>query len=142
MPSADDRFPHFFELCPKTLGDGLATYGETIALLGPTADVREPEKVERFRLPLPPLGTVCFRKSSELDESSLLPMDFQSVLIESFLHFSQESFCLSPVLKPHNEVVGVANDDDFTDRFILPPLGYPLVKNIMQVNIAEQGRYD
>ena len=104
MPSADDRFPHFFELCPKTLGDGLATYGETIALLGPTADVREPEKVERFRLSLPPLGTVCFRKSSELDESSLLPMDFQSVLIESFLHFSQESFCLSPVLKPHNEV--------------------------------------
>ena len=114
MPAADDLFSHFFELCPETLGDCLATDGETIALPGPAADVREPEKVKRFRLPLSPFGTVCFRKSSEFDQSGLFPVDFQSELGKSFPHFFKESFRLAPILKPHDEIIGVANDDHFT----------------------------
>src|SRR3990172_3331349 len=142
MSSADNLYPYCFELCPKTLGDCPATYGESIAFQSPAAYVREPEKVERFRLPFFPFRSVRFREPSELDESGFLVVNFQTVFGESFLHFFQKAFRLTLVLEPHNEVVGIAYDDYLTACFALSPSLYPLVKDVMQVDVAEQGRYD
>jgi hypothetical protein len=108
MSAMDELFSHFLELCPKTFGDCPAVYSETIVLPGSATDMREPEKVKRFGLPFSPIGAVCFREPSKLDEPGLFAVDFKSEGGESFLHFFKETFSLVPVLKPM-EIVGIAN---------------------------------
>ncbi len=121
MSAMDELFSHFLELCPKTFGDCLAVYSETIVLPGPATDMREPEKVKRFYLPFSPRGAVRFREPSELDEPGLFAVDFKPEGGETFLHFFKKTFSLISVLKPHDEIVGVPNDDYFTVCFVLSP---------------------
>src|SRR5215472_2303108 len=65
---------HLFQLSEKSLPDGFAQHEELSILPGFSADVREPQEVERLRLALPLLFSVSDRKPPELNQASLFRM--------------------------------------------------------------------
>jgi hypothetical protein len=87
----------------------------------PAANVRQPEKVEGFRLclpvPLPPLGRI----SAELDEARLVWMQFQFELPQSIAKVFLEPLSVLPVFESHHGIVGEACDDHVAARVLLTP---------------------
>jgi hypothetical protein len=52
-------------------------------------------------------------------------VEFQSELGEAFPQFRQASLRVVLVLKAHDEIVGVADDDYFAARLPIPPSFHP-----------------
>ncbi len=69
-----------------------------------TADMREPQEVERFRLPESTLPAVAGRKAAELDEASLVLVQLERELCESLAKIAPEALGLSPMLEPNHDV--------------------------------------
>jgi len=66
-------------------------------------------------------------------------VQFQAELQESLLQLRQEPFRVKPMLEANNEVVAVTHDDDVAMRPLLPPLLYPQIEDIMEVDVGQQG---
>ena len=98
-----------------------ATPDHKVALRVPTTVVGEPEDRESLRLPLAALLSIGRCEAPELDQSRLLRMDLQTKLCQPFLKVAQESLRVRLVLKPGDEIVSVADDDDVATRDFLPP---------------------
>jgi hypothetical protein len=71
------------QLCPHPLRDRGA-FEEEAPVPGGGTDVREPEKVERFRPPQPTLCPSLGRIAAELEESRLVGVQFQTERGKSF----------------------------------------------------------
>ena len=89
------------------------------------ADMRETEKVERFRLALAPGCPVADGEPPELDQPGLLRVQLQPELREPLPQVGQEPLCVPAMLEPHDEIVGVAHDDHITACLsVSPPVAH------------------
>jgi hypothetical protein len=99
--------------------------------------VREAEEVEALGLapsvPLPVLGRI----TAEFEEAGLCGVQLQSELREALREVGPEppGFCL--VLKAHDAIVGIADDDHIA--FCLPPPRLsPEVQHVVEIDVGEQ----
>jgi len=97
--------------------------------------VREPEKVERLRVTLPPISTVGCGESTKLDQPGLVRVQRQSEFRKPFLQVMQKPLRRLLALESHYAVVGIANDDDITPGLLLAPVVRPQIEHVMQVDI-------
>jgi hypothetical protein len=102
MPIPVQCFPDLFDFGPEPLGDGFPVDCET-AVSPLSADVREAEKVEGFRLPFPTLLPVRYGKPSEFNQAGFPVMHCQSELGQPFFQFLLKAFRVPSVLKAHDE---------------------------------------
>jgi hypothetical protein len=100
--------------------------GEVPATVVPAA-MREPQKRETFRLPLPSRLPVSPRQPAKLDQPRFLRMKLQPELRQPLLKLSQKALCLGPVLEPpppdrrHNELR--SHRRPLSSSAIRPPTG-------------------
>jgi hypothetical protein len=66
------------------------------------AIMREPQEVERLRLPFSPPLSVSLGVSAELEQSRLVCIQFQSEFRQAFPKLFLESLSVLPVLEPHD----------------------------------------
>ena len=85
----------------------------------------EPQKRKRLRFALSPLLPAIGRISAKFNQPGFLIVDFQTKLPKPLLECCQKLFGLCLMLEPHNEIVGVAHDDNVTMRDLLPPSLHP-----------------
>src|ERR1039457_901936 len=130
----------FFQLGRHALPDGLSLDHEEARLLARPTDVSETQKVEGLRFSLatflPALGGV----TPKLNQARFLWMQLQSEFPQPFPQLHQEPLGFFLVLESQHSVVRVADDNHTARRFLPPPLVYPEVEYIMQVEIGQKRR--
>lgn len=85
--------------------------------------MREAKEVEGFRLPLASFLAVGDGKTTELNESGFVLMQFQSELGHPFNQLDLEHPRIGQMLESHNEVIGITHNVDFaTCLVVLPPV--------------------
>jgi hypothetical protein len=136
VASLVQRLAYRFERRPHSFLRGQPVEQEFPRLRLP-ADMRESEKVEGLRLPLPSFTTVRRGQAAEAHQPCLLGMHFQSKALQALLELSPEPDCVGLMLETQHEVVGVAHDDDLAAR-TLSPLLYPEVEHVMEVYIRKK----
>jgi hypothetical protein len=109
-----------------------------VPLPGPSANVREAQEVERLRLAFATLPPILFRKAAKFDDACLIGMQLKAKLRESIAQLRQELLCFIPMLESSHEVIGKANEDDFSARMPLSPLSDPEVECVMKIDIRQQ----
>jgi len=114
----------------------LAPYDEA-PLLASTV-VSEPQEVEGLRFSLSTLSPVRFSQTPALDQSRFVWMHFQSEFRQPLPELAQKPLRVFAVLETCNQIVGVASDNHFALRPLLPPDLYPLIKDVMQVDVRQQ----
>ena len=67
-------------------------------------------------------------------------MQLQSELPQAFPPFLEEPLGIGTVLKPQNTIVSITDHADFPGGPMLPPVLYPKIENVMQINVREQRR--
>jgi len=127
------------QLGPHPLRAGLALQPEAP---GPRlrAVVREAEEVERLGLADAPRRPVSGRVAPELDEARLVGVQLQVELRQPLAKLSEEPLRVNLMLEPGDKVIGEAHDDNVTVGVPTPPLPGPPVKDVVQVDVGEQGR--
>src|SRR6516165_7413688 len=90
VPTPLELLLDLLQLPPQALGDRPALHGEVPLPVLP-ADMREAQKVERFRLPCSSLFPVLLGIPPELDPSRLVRMQFQSKLPQPFSEVFQKA---------------------------------------------------
>lgn len=120
------------------LGTGLSRDFEP-ALLGLAASTREAQEVKGLRLARSSAVDVASGVAPELDPPRLVWMQPQAKGFELLGYAWLERLCVANVLKACKPVVGVSNDDDLPHGMALPPLPYPRVKCIVQVDVGKKG---
>src|SRR5713226_8221060 len=108
-------------------------------MIRPT-DVGETQKFEGLRLPFPTLPPAFRGIAPKLDPTRFIRVPFQSELPPALPPLPQETLGVVPVLKSHDEVVGVPHDDYITARLLLSPPLHPDVEDIMQIEIGQDRR--
>ncbi len=78
------------------------------------------------------------RKTPELNESGFVGVKIQAELCEPFPKVCLELFGLPAMLKPHDEVVCVSDDDDVAFGMPLSPLLRPKIEDIVQVHVRQK----
>src|SRR5262245_7670715 len=135
VPAPSESLLHLPELGPKPLTHGLPYKRKTPFPRLP-ANVSEAEEVERLGLaPSVPPATLS-RVTAELDQAGLFGMQFQSEPRKTIAQFSPEPPGFPFVLKAHDDVVGIANDDHVAVR-MPPPRTGPEVEDIVQVHVRK-----
>src|SRR5712692_3951906 len=102
-------------------------------------DVSETEKVEGFRTSLPTQSPSLGGIAPEFNQARFLWVEFQTELRHALLQFQQQPRSVFSMLKPQHGVVSIADDNHVARCFRPPPLVYPEVEDVMQVEIG-QGR--
>ncbi len=130
---------HFDVLQPRphALTDGLALDGKE-PLPGFPADVREPQKVERFRLTFPSMFPALFGVPPELDPARLVRMEFQAKLPQSFPEILQKAIRFRLVLETYDVIVRIPHDDDVSLCALLAPRIRPKIEDMVQIDIGQQ----
>jgi len=103
---------HRIQLCLQTLANRLPPHGETSVAPLLSADMREAEEVERFRLPESALPPVAGRVGAEFQQPRFLGMQFQVKLPKPFGEFCPESFGIRLDLESQHDVIRIPDDDD------------------------------
>lgn len=86
------------------------------------AGMRESQERERFWFSFSPPITVECRKTTELDQSGLFGMQFQTEFRQPLTQFTAEPDCIEPVLETDDEIIRVANDRHIAVSGLQPPL--------------------
>src|SRR6202051_3052150 len=86
------------QLCPHTLADRHALHDKTSVPVF-SADVREAQEVECFRLVFPSPRPIFFGVPPELNQTRFVRVEFQPELRQSFLKVLQETLRFSSVLE-------------------------------------------
>ena len=87
--------------------------------------MREAQEVERLGFPFTPPLPVILGEPPKLEQPGLVRVQLQPKLPQSLPQLLQECFRFGPMLKPHDEVVGVANQDHVAPRLLLSPSLHP-----------------
>jgi len=130
---------NLLQLRPHPLGDRDPLHPELPALRR-RADMREPEKVERFRLALAPGCPVAGGEPPELDQPGLVRVQFEPELREPLAQPGHKPLSVTTMLEPDDEVIRPAHHDHITARLPVPPPAGPQVQDVMQVHVSEQRR--
>ena len=109
-----------------------------VALPRVPAAMREPEEVEGLRFTLSRAASVLARKAPELDQPRLLGMQLQPELAQPFGHRTLEALGIVSVLEPGNPIVGIPHRDHVASGVSSPPLLYPQVERVVQVDVGQQ----
>jgi hypothetical protein len=127
---------HLVQLRPEALAHGVTSKQETAA---PRlrADMREAEEVERIRQPKTTACSVRGGVPPELCQPRLFWVQFQRELHEAFAKLGMEPFGVSLMLESDQEIVSKTHDDDVTARLPRPPLLYPQVEDVVQVQVRQ-----
>ena len=126
-----------FELCLPSLAHRLPQHHE-FPLSRPRTRVREAEEIKRLGLPVAARSSISVRIPTEFDQARLVGMQRQTETRQSLAQISQKLLGLRAMLKPHDEVVGEAHDDDVAARPRLPPSLGPQVIHIVEVDIRQE----
>jgi hypothetical protein len=123
-----------------SLGHGPPRHLE-LSVLASSTDVRQSQKIERFGWSLPSIFPTLFGKPAELNQPRFLRMQFQPKSSQPLRQCCTETFRIFPELKRKNHIIGIADNEHLTSRF-LSPLVRPEIQRIVQVDVRQQGRND
>jgi hypothetical protein len=101
--------------------------------------MREAEEVERLGLADASGRSGPGGMPTELDEPGLVGMQLQVELHQPLAKVSEEPLRINLMLEPGDKVIGEAHDDNVTVCVPTPPLPGPPVKDIVEVDVGEQG---
>ena len=87
--------------------------------------MRKPKEIKSLRLTLSSLLPIRSCKAPKLDQPSLVGVQTETEFTHALCELPEKPFCLLPMLKPHDEIIRVANDDHVTPGVSLAPLLYP-----------------
>ena len=118
------------QLRPHPLPHRPAPNHKAPALPVDLANMREPQKIEGFRLAFPTTSPVRYRPASELDQPRLRPMQLQPELRQPFPEFLQKSFGLGSALESQHEIIRVPHENYPAVRRLLPPGSHPQIENV------------
>jgi hypothetical protein len=137
VPTLPELLLNFLQLPPQTLGDRLPLHGKLPSPVLP-ADMREAQKVERFRLAFSSTFPVQLGKRPELDPARFVGMQFQSKLPQPFPEILQKAVGFRLRLESEDRIIGITHDDHVSPCVLLTPRLHPEVKDVMQIDIREQ----
>jgi len=103
------------------------------------ADRGEAQEVEGLGFSLSPASAVAIGKGAELDETGLVWMQFQGETGQTLAQRSEEGLRFGLALESHDEVVGIPHDDHIALGLALAPLLDPEVKDVVEVDIGQEG---
>jgi hypothetical protein len=106
----------------------------------PTADMGEAQEVERLRLAKPCPLPLLRRSAAELDQTGLVRMQGQRKLRQPIPQFCLKPLGIGLVFKPGDDVIGIAHQDDVPLGMVASPPLSPEIKDVMQVDVRQQGR--
>src|SRR5215831_19237170 len=139
VPAPLELLLDLLQLRPQAPGHRPALYGKVPLPVLP-ADMREAQKVERFRLPFSSSFPVPFGVPPELDPARLVRMQFQSKLPQPFPKILQKTVGFGLDLECRDGVIGITHDDHVSLGVFRTPRLHPEVKDIMQIDVSQQGR--
>ena len=126
-----ERRLQFLQPCPHPIGTCAPLQLKATAT-GPDADEDKTQELEglRFALPTPPPPPppLC-RIAAELQQTGLLPVQFEPESLEPLAHVLPEAPGIAFMLETGNEIVGVAHEDHLAPGFALPPLPGPEIED-------------
>lgn len=109
-----------------------------LALSGLPAAMREAQEVEGLRFALSPAASVLPGEAPELDQPRLLGVQLQPELAQPFGHRALEALGVVTELEPGNPIVGIPHRDHIAPGVAPPPLLYPQVEHVVQVDVGQQ----
>jgi len=130
MPAAHQRSPKGSQRHPHPLLHREAKQAEP-ALASRAAAVCKAQKIEGFWPSLPPFATLGGRKSTKLDESSLIGVQGQTELAHTRLQIMQEALCRRLAFEAEHTVIGIANHNDLTRGMRSAPLMNPQIEDVV-----------
>src|SRR5208337_851773 len=138
VPALPELLLKFLQLLPQSLADGLALHGKVPLPVLP-ADMREAQKVERFRLAFSASLPVQLGVPPELNPARFVGMQFQSKLPQPLPEVLQKAVGFRLRLESEDRVVGIAHHDHISPGVFLAPRLHPEVKDIVQIDVRQQG---
>lgn len=105
-----------------------------------SAYVGEAQERERAGLPLSILQAILPSKWPESNDTGLFRVERQLELFHPRSHFIEESLCVLTVGESHDDIVRIADDDDFSCCLVLAPVVGPKVEHVVQIHVGQQGR--
>src|SRR5580700_7044252 len=135
MHPASQLLLQLLQFRPHPFARRLTPYDEA-PLLESTV-MRESQKVEGLRFSLSTRAPVGLGETPELDQSRLLWMEFQPEFRQPLPKLTEEPLRVLAVLETRHQIVGVANDDHLALHPPPPPDLYPLIKDVMQVDVRQ-----
>jgi hypothetical protein len=140
MTSSHERLFYRLKLAAKPLRYCLALDNEALPVSGCRTDMSKPKEIKSLGLTLTTLFPVCSSKAPELNQSRLVRVQTEAELAHTLCKLPEKPFRLLPVLKPHDEIIGVSHDNHVTSGTSPAPLLYPKVQHVVQVDVGEQRR--
>ena len=101
-----------------------------------------PRNVKVSGLPCPRRFRLTAAKRPNSIRRVFTPMQFEPELLKPRSHRVPKASGIRLQLKTRHDVVGIPHDDHVALGFSLSPLLDPQVKDIVQINVGQQGRYD
>ena len=102
------------------------------------ANEDEPQKLEGLRSTEPSTLAALGRIATKLQQSGLVPVKFETKLLEPLAHRIPEAPRISFVLEASDQIIGVAHDDHLALGLLPPPLLSPEIEDIVQVDVGKQ----
>src|SRR4051812_36188510 len=104
---------------------------------GRPAIVREPQKVEGLRAPVPGGRSALGGEPPERDQPGLALVDRQAELRQPLCQRSEELSPIRSVLTADHQVIRIPTHDDLPGCSMSPPLVYPEVDDIMEEDVRK-----
>ena len=104
---------------------------------GLPAIVREPQKVEGLRAPLPGGHSALGGEPPERDQPGLALVDRQAELRQPFVSALEGSLSIRFRLTADHQVIRIPTHDDLPGCSMSPPLVYPEVDDIMEEDVRK-----
>src|SRR5271166_3788043 len=138
VPALHEQGVHLAQLGRHFLRDRLAPQREPSRSRLP-AHVREAEERERLGPAEAPPSAVLGGEPPELDQAGLLGIQLQVEQGKTLHQVRLEPLGVGTILKTDNDVVGETHDDHITVSLPVPPVPGPQIKDVVQVDVGEQG---
>jgi hypothetical protein len=133
VPALAQLLVQRIQLGHHSLASGLASDDKVAGLPVPFADMREAQKVGRFRLAFSAPPPVCVGVWSKLDQTRVVRVDFQAELLESCLHVRQEPFGVLSAFETNHVIIRAADDHDISLGGFLAPGSYPEIEPTVEI---------
>jgi len=121
MPATLELVFDLSKLRPHPFLDGDTPHPEP-PVAGSRTNMRETQKIKRFRLTRTPTLAIDDGTPPELDQPGLVRVQFQPELRESFAQLGKEPPRILLILKPDHNVISETDDDDVPIRIMTPPM--------------------
>jgi len=108
------------------------------ALPGPSADMSEAKKIERFRFAAPELGTLRRCEAAERDQPGLLRMQCQRKLRQPLAHHVEKASAVGLVLEADHHVVRITHDHHVASSLAPSPACRPEIEDVVQVDVGQK----